>query len=524
MKPTPVLLLILDGFGYNEGTADNAVALAKKPNWDALWRDHPHTLINASERSVGLPEGQMGNSEVGHLNIGAGRVVYQEFERINHAIKTGEFFANQTLTEAVETAKAGGHALHIFGLLSDGGVHSHEKHIHALTEMAARAGLEKIYIHAFLDGRDTPPKSAEHYLQRMEDKCAELKAGRIASVIGRYFAMDRDKRWPRVETAYHLIADGVGEFTAASAAEGLQAAYARGESDEFVKATAIVPPGEQPVRMEDGDVIVYMNFRSDRARELTRAFLAANFDGFERKHIPQLGGFYTLTMYNKNELSTHVAFPPEQIKNSFGEYISSLGLRQLRIAETEKYPHVTFFFNGGEEQVYPGEDRILVQSPAVATYDLQPEMSAPEVTDKLEQAILSCKYDAIICNYANADMVGHSGNLQATIKAIEAVDACLGRLVKAMQKIGGEVLITADHGNAELMQDHEHHQVHTQHTINPVPFLYVGRSAHIAEIGTGALSDVAPTMLRIMGIPQPAEMTGHALVEFDSMPLAVNAK
>ena len=522
LKVTPALLLILDGFGHGTDAPDNAIALANKPNLDALWKKCPNTLINASESYVGLPEGQMGNSEVGHLNIGAGRVVYQEFERINHVIETGEFFANPTLVEAVQKAKQGGHALHIFGLLSDGGVHSHETHIHAMVEMAARAGLEKIYVHAFLDGRDTPPRSAQRYLKRLEDKCAQLNAGRIASIIGRYFAMDRDKRWPRVEAAYKLIADGTGVFTATSAQEGLKAAYARDENDEFVKATAIVPPGETPVSVEDGDVIVYMNFRSDRARELTRAFLDEKFDCFARRHVAKLGGFYTLTMYNKNELRTHVAFPPEPVINCFGEYVAGLGLKQLRIAETEKYPHVTFFFNGGEELVYPGEDRILVQSPAVATYDLQPEMSAFEVTDKLEEAILSRKYDVIICNYANADMVGHTGNLQAAIKAIEVIDTCVGRVVKAMQKIGGEVVITADHGNAESMADYANHQPHTQHTTNLVPFLYVGRRAHL--VGTGALSDIAPTLLYMMGVPQPKEMTGHPLVEFDEMPLAANAK
>lgn len=521
-KATPAVLLILDGFGHAPESSDNAITLAHKPNLDALWQQYPHTLINASESYVGLPAGQMGNSEVGHLNIGAGRVVYQDFERINHAIETGEFFANPTLVEAVQKARDGGHALHIFGLLSDGGVHSHELHIHAMVDMAARAGVKNIFIHAFLDGRDTPPRSAQRYLQRLEEKCAELKAGRIASIVGRYYAMDRDKRWPRVESAYNLIAGGAGEFTAASAIEGLQAAYSRDENDEFVKATAIVPAGETPVRVQDGDVIVYMNFRSDRTRELTSAFLDADFDGFERRYTPKLGGYYTLTMYDKNMANALVVFPPESIINGFGEYVAKLGMKQLRIAETEKYPHVTFFLNGGEERVYEGEDRILVQSPAVATYDLKPEMSAFEVTDKLEQAVLSGKYDVIICNYANADMVGHTGILQAAIKAIEALDICVGRIVKATQKIGGEVIITADHGNAEAMEDHANHQPHTQHTTNLVPFLYVGRPARLCE--TGALSDIAPTLLAMMGVPQPGEMTGHSLVAFDEMPLAANAQ
>lgn len=516
MNVTPVLLLILDGFGYSEDMTDNAIAQAATPNWDNLWKNYPHTLINASESFVGLPQGQMGNSEVGHLNMGAGRVVFQDLERINNAITTGEFFKNPILTEAVETAKNADKALHIFGLLSDGGVHSHQDHIHAMIEMAARTGLQKIYVHAFLDGRDTPPKSAENYIRRLEEKCAHPYAGsavaaKIVSIGGRYYAMDRDKRWPRVEAAYQLITEGVGEYTAFSAHEALADAYARGETDEFVKPTAIRSPHEQPVRVEDGDVIIYMNFRSDRARQLTHAFLEPEFEGFNRRHIPQLGGFYTLTQYDKKELRAKPIFGPEEIHNSFGEYISNLGLTQLRIAETEKYPHVTFFFNGGEERVFPGEDRILVPSPQVATYDLKPEMSAFEVTDELVKAIESRKYNAIICNFANADMVGHTGNLNAAVKAIEAVDQCVGRAVTAMQSIGGEVIITADHGNAELMQDEANQQPHTQHTTNLVPFLYVGRPARLAE--TGSLSDIAPTILRLMGIVQPTEMTGHALIE-----------
>lgn len=517
MKPTPVLLLILDGFGYSEEIADNAIAQARKPNWDKLWTQHPHALINASEHFVGLPDGQMGNSEVGHLNIGAGRVVYQEFERINLAISNGDFFTNPQLLKAVATAKQNDTALHILGLLSPGGVHSHEHHIHAMVDMAAKAGLKKIYLHAFLDGRDTPPRSAEASLRSMDAEFGYAGAGRIASICGRFYAMDRDKRWPRVEVAYDMIAGGIAPFHAESAVAGLQAAYARGETDEFVQATQI---GEV-VPVQDGDVMVFMNFRSDRARELTRAFLDPHFDGFVRKHTPALGGFYTLTMYNKNDLAAQVAFPPESIHNSLGEYISKLGLKQLRIAETEKYPHVTFFFNGGEEHVFGGEDRILVPSPQVATYDLQPEMSVHEVTDKLEEAILSRKYDIIICNFANADMVGHTGSLQAATQAIEAMDACIGRVVAAMQKIGGETIITADHGNAECMLDRVNQQPHTQHTTNLVPLIYIGRPANLAQ--TGVLADLAPTLLRMMGLPQPAEMTGRALVEFGPIPLVVNA-
>ena len=515
MNVTPVILLILDGFGYREEIADNAIAQAKKPNWDRLWSQYPHTLINASEHYVGLPDGQMGNSEVGHLNIGAGRVVYQDFERVNQSIKSGEFFELPVLVTAIEQLKAEDKALHIFGLLSDGGVHSHEDHIHAMVEMAIHRGLKKVYVHAFLDGRDTPPVSAQPYLQKLEAKLQSLGAGKIVSICGRFYAMDRDKRWPRVEAAYDMITEGISEFRADTALAGLQAAYARGENDEFVKATVIAGQNEQPVHVEDGDVIVQMNFRSDRARQLTHALLAENFDGFHRRHVRKLAGYFTLTMHDKNEKAAIPIFAPFEVKNTFGEYIANQGFNQLRIAETEKYPHVTFFFNGGEELVFDGEDRILVPSPQVATYDLKPEMSAHEVTDKLEEAILSRQYHAIICNYANCDMVGHSGILEASIKAVEAVDACIGRVVAAMQSIGGEVIITADHGNVEQMMDNVNHQPHTQHTTNLVPFLYIGRKAQLAKVGEGALSDIAPTLLKMMGLPQPAEMTGKPLLQFD---------
>ncbi|ROH87204.1 2,3-bisphosphoglycerate-independent phosphoglycerate mutase [Pseudomethylobacillus aquaticus] len=509
---TPVLLLILDGFGYREDAQDNAIVQARKPNWDALWKAYPHTLIQASENFVGLPDGQMGNSEVGHLNIGAGRVVYQDFERINQSIKTGEFFQLPSLTGLIDQLKATDKALHIFGLISDGGVHSHQDHIHAMISMAVQRGLSKVYVHAFLDGRDTPPVSAAAYLDKLEAHIAEVGGGRIISLCGRFYAMDRDKRWPRVEAAYDLITEGISEFRAGSASAGLQAAYARGENDEFVKATAIVAEGEKPVHLEDGDAVVYMNFRSDRARQLTHALLSADFDGFHRRHVRKLSAYLTLTMHDKNEKAAHAIFGQTDIRNTFGEYLANHGLTQLRIAETEKYPHVTFFFNGGEETVFPGEDRILVPSPQVATYDLQPEMSAPEVTDELEAAILSKKYHAIICNYANCDMVGHTGDLQAAIKAVETIDTCIGRVVRAMQSIGGEVIITADHGNAEEMQDFINAQPHTQHTTNPVPMLYIGRPASLAD--TGALSDLAPTLLAMMGLSQPAEMSGHSLLTF----------
>lgn len=509
----PVLLLILDGFGYSESSAYNAIAAAHKPNFDRLWNAYPHTLIHASEAAVGLPTGQMGNSEVGHLNIGAGRVVYQEYTRIDRSIHVGHFFENYVLLDLIEKVKANHSTLHIFGLLSDGGVHSHEGHIHAMLDMAVRDGIEDIMVHVFLDGRDTPPKCAKGYLIKLQDKLDQLGKGRIATISGRYFGMDRDKRWPRVKVAYDMITLGEAEYRASTAIEGLNMAYERGESDEFVKPTIIANPDEAPPRMHDGDAVVFMNFRSDRARQLTRAFLQSDFDGFERKYVPKLSVYCTLTHYSE-EFDVPVAFPPERIRNGFGEYIASLGLRQLRIAETEKYPHVTYFFNGGEETVYPGEERILVKSPAVSHYDEQPEMSVLEVTDKLVEAILSRKFDAIICNFANADMVGHTGNFDATRQAIEAIDQCIERVVKAMQDIGGEILLTADHGNAECMLDLENQQPHTAHTTNVVPFLYIGRAAHLAD--TGALEDIAPTLLKMMGLPQPRQMTGHPLVHFET--------
>ena len=509
---TPVCLLILDGFGYREEASDNAIVQANKPNWDSLWKQFPHTLIVASEHFVGLPDGQMGNSEVGHLNIGAGRVVFQDFVRINNSIASGEFFNHPELSTALDNIKQNDKALHIFGLLSDGGVHSHQNHIHAMIEMAAKQGLSKVYIHAFLDGRDTPPISATPFIEALENKCTAIGVGKIASISGRFYGMDRDKRWPRVEAAYQLFTEGVGEFTAESAMTGLNDAYARGENDEFVKTTAIHKAGEKPIHLEDGDLVVFMNFRSDRARQLTHALLAEHFDGFHRRHVPKLAGYFTLTMYDKNETKATVIFPPVDVNNTFGEYISNLGLTQLRIAETEKYPHVTFFFNGGEEKVFAGEDRILVPSPKVETYDLQPEMSAFEVTEKLEEAILSKKYNAIICNYANGDMVGHSGNLAAAIKAIETLDTCIGRVVNAMQSIGGEVIITADHGNAETMFDVENNQPHTQHTLNKVPLIYIGRNALLSA--NGALSDLAPTLLTMMSVAQPSEMTGKNIITF----------
>jgi 2,3-bisphosphoglycerate-independent phosphoglycerate mutase len=510
MNVTPVLLLILDGFGYREDPDSNAILAARKPNWDRLWNEYPHTLINASEKFVGLPSHQMGNSEVGHLNIGAGRVVYQDLSRVDVDIEDGSFYNNPALSKAIALAKQNNSALHIMGLLSPGGVHSHENHILAMLEMSARNGLKTVYLHAFLDGRDTPPRSAAQSLQLLQDKCAALGVGRIASIVGRFYAMDRDNRWERVQPAYDLLTQGLAEYSATDALAGLESAYARGESDEFVKPTAIIENGAQAVTMQDGDAVIFMNFRADRAREITRALTDASFSGFNRTCFPKLSTFVTLSRYGE-DFDLPCAYTQAPIHNGFGEYISSLGLKQLRIAETEKYAHVTYFFNGGSEQPYPGEDRILVPSPKVATYDLKPEMSAYEVTDKLEAAILSRQYQAIVCNYANGDMVGHSGNMAAATQAIEALDVCIGRVVKAMQSIGGEVIITADHGNAEQMQDHVTHQAHTAHTMNPVPFLYIGRKAKLED--GGALQDLAPSLLAMMGLPKPVEMTGHSLIQ-----------
>jgi 2,3-bisphosphoglycerate-independent phosphoglycerate mutase len=455
----------------------------------------------------------MGNSEVGHLNLGAGRVVYQEFTRVSRAVRTGSFFTNRTLTDAVDMAKQEGGAVHILGLLSPGGVHSHEEHIHAMAKLAVGRGAERVFVHAFLDGRDMPPKSASASLALLESLFKELGRGRIASIVGRFYAMDRDNRWQRVEKAYDLLTQGRGEFQSVDAASALQMAYERGETDEFVKPTAIVPPGTEPVRIQDGDVVMFMNYRSDRARELTRTFIETDFAGFQRKLTPRLSSFVSLTQYNE-EFDIPVAFPPVRLHNTFGQYISGLGLHQLRLTETEKYAHVTFFFNGGREEPFEGEDRILVPSPKVATYDEKPDMSAPEVTDHLVAAIESGEYQAIICNYANSDMVGHTGNLKAAVRAIETLDQCLGRVVAACHRAGSELLITADHGNAEQMEDPENHQPHTAHTRNPVPLIYVGRPAEIRE--NGALCDVATSLLHIMGLSQPPEMKGHNLVRLAS--------
>ncbi|AQZ94418.1 2,3-bisphosphoglycerate-independent phosphoglycerate mutase [Halopseudomonas phragmitis] len=509
VAPKPLVLMILDGFGYSESPESNAIMAATTPVWDRLWAEAPRTLVSGSGMDVGLPDGQMGNSEVGHMNLGAGRIVYQDFTRVTKAIADGDFFSNPQICAAVDQAVAGGNAVHVLGLLSPGGVHSHEQQLVAMVELAAQRGAEQIYVHAFLDGRDTPPKSAEPSLHLLDNTYQRLGKGRTASLIGRYFAMDRDNRWDRVEAAYNLIVDGKAEFTAANAVDGLMAAYERGESDEFVKATSI---GE-PVAVADGDAVVFMNFRADRARELTRAFVEPAFSGFERARVPQLSGFVMLTQYAA-DIPAPCAFPPASLNNVLGEYLAKQGKTQLRIAETEKYAHVTFFFSGGREEPFEGEERILIPSPQVATYDLQPQMSAPEVTDRIVEAIEQQRYDVIIVNYANGDMVGHTGVFEAAVAAVECLDGCIGRIAEALAKVGGEALITADHGNVEQMADHSTGQAHTAHTCEPVPFVYVGPRQVSLRDG-GILSDVAPTVLTLLGLEQPPEMTGRSIASLN---------
>jgi 2,3-bisphosphoglycerate-independent phosphoglycerate mutase len=507
-RPRPVLLLILDGWGHREDNAHNAIAEADAPNWRHLLATYPHTLVETHGEYVGLPDGQMGNSEVGHMNIGSGRIVYQDLTRIDAAIRDGSFFENAALTGACDAAKTSGGTLHVMGLMSPGGVHSHEDHIFAMLDLAARRGVSRIAVHAFLDGRDTPPRSARRSLERLEAKCAAIPGARVASVSGRYYAMDRDRRWDRVRLAYEAIANADSPLHAKSAVDALELAYTRDENDEFVKPT-VVGSGT-PVA--DGDAIVFMNFRADRAREISHAFVDADFTGFARQRKIALSAFVSLTDYEKGLAVSAIAYPAQSMQNSLGEYLASLGLKQLRIAETEKYAHVTFFFSGGREAPFAGEERILVPSPHVATYDLKPEMSCPEVTDRLVEAIASNEFDFIVCNIANADMVGHTGIESAAIKAVEAVDVALGRLEKAIVAAGGEMLISADHGNLEEMLD-ANGVPHTQHTVGPVPLVYVGRKATLHH---GSLRDLAPTVLALMGLPQPPEMTGHNLVELSA--------
>ena len=508
MNQKLTMLMILDGFGDNSNTAGNAVKLAKTPNIDELMKRNPTTLVYTSGLNVGLPEGQMGNSEVGHTNIGAGRIVYQELTRITKAIEDGDFFSVPELCAAIENCKKNNSKLHIMGLLSDGGVHSHMRHLFAILELAKRKGFEDVYVHCFLDGRDTPPASGENYIMQLEEKMKEKEIGRIATISGRFFAMDRDKRWQRVQKAYDAMVKGEG-VKATSAEMAIEASYQKEVFDEFVEPT-VLHSGDKPVaKIEDNDSVIFFNFRPDRAREITRTLVDKEFNEFETVDLKNLY-FVCFTQYDETMPNVNVAFKPTVLTNTFGEYISNKGLKQLRIAETEKYAHVTFFFNGGNEAQYEGEDRILVPSPKVETYDLKPEMSAPEVTENVVKAIEEQKYDSIILNFANPDMVGHTGNLDAAVKAIETIDECVGKVAKAVEKVGGVLLITADHGNAEQMIDYKTGEPHTAHTTNPVPLVLVGIDD--VKLKEGKLADLAPTMLDIMGLEKPREMTGETLL------------
>jgi 2,3-bisphosphoglycerate-independent phosphoglycerate mutase len=507
----PKALIILDGFGI-EHTESSAIAAAQTPTWDRLLASNPNSRIETSGLAVGLPDGQMGNSEVGHMNIGAGRTVYQNFTRISKAISDGDFFENPVLCAAMDKAIAAGKAVHVLGLLSPGGVHSHEEHLLALMEMAAARGARSVYLHAVLDGRDMPPRSAEPSIARVEAKLAELGVGTIATLVGRYYAMDRDNRWDRVQVAYDAMVLGQAPQRCDSAQAALSNAYGRDENDEFVQATVLTDAAGEPRGIvRDGDALICANFRPDRSREITRAFVDQNFDGFDRAAHPALANYVMMTEYAAS-IDCACAYPPATISNDLGEYLSGLGKTQLRISETEKYAHVTFFFNGGREEVYPGEDRILVPSPDVATYDLKPEMSAPEVTAKLCDAIRSGKYDLIVCNLANGDMVGHTGKFDAAVKACEVIDDSVRQIIEAMQEVGGETLITADHGNVELMVNPRTGQPHTAHTNWPVALIYDGPRADRLHLNNGALCDLAPTLLALMGLEQPTEMTGKSLV------------
>lgn len=500
-------LIILDGIGLRDAHESNALAAARTPTLDALLARSPNSRIATSGLAVGLPEGQMGNSEVGHMNLGAGRVVYQSLTRIDKAIADGAFVHNPALLALVEQARQRDGAVHLMGLLSPGGVHSHIDQILATCKVLVGLGVEQLYVHAFLDGRDTPPRCAGESIAALETVLAELGHGRIATVVGRYFALDRDNRWPRVERAYRALMQGEAQFHAATASAALDAAYARGESDEFVAATVI---GEvAPV--QPNDALLFMNFRPDRARQLCQALIAADFSGFTRPFVLPAAQLLTLTRYAE-DLACPFAFGPEAIANSLGEYLAGLGKHQLRIAETEKYAHVTFFFNGGREQPFPGEERILIPSPAVASYDLQPQMSAPELTRQLVQAIASRRFDLVVCNYANGDMVGHTGSFDAAVAAVEALDGCLVEVVEAILAVDGQCLITADHGNVEQMSDPGTGQAHTSHTLNPVPLILVSRDPGTTQLKDGRLCDIAPTLLQMMGLPAPAEMEGRSLL------------
>ena len=508
MSKKPTVLMILDGFGLNDKTEGNAVAQANKPNIDALMKDYPWVKGNASGLAVGLPDGQMGNSEVGHMNMGAGRIVYQELTRITKEIEDGDFFKNEALLAGMKNVKDNGSALHLYGLLSDGGVHSHITHLFGLLEMAKKEGLDKVYVHCFLDGRDTAPTSGKGFIEELEAKMKEIGVGEIATINGRYYAMDRDNRWDRVEKAYKAITEGVGE-TADSAVAAIDASYAKDVTDEFVVPTVIMKNGAPTATVQDNDTIIFFNFRPDRAREITRAFCADEFDGFDRGARKNVT-YVCFTEYDGTIPNKTVAFHKVELANTFGQFLADNGKTQARIAETEKYAHVTFFFNGGVEAPNANEERILIPSPKVATYDLQPEMSAEEVTQALLAELDKDKFDAIILNFANPDMVGHTGVLSAAITAMEKVDDCAGRIVRKVLSLGGSVCITADHGNLEKMAESDG-SPNTAHTTNPVPFILVSKEQH--KLHNGILADIAPTLLQLLNIKQPAAMTGKTLID-----------
>ena len=510
MSKKPTVLMILDGYGLNDKHEGNAIYEAKTPVMDKLMAEYPFVKGNASGLAVGLPDGQMGNSEVGHMNMGAGRIVYQELTRITKEINDGDFFKNEALLAAMKNAKENDSAVHFMGLLSDGGVHSHNTHLYALLEMAKREGLSKVYVHCFLDGRDTPPASGKEFIEQLEAKMKEIGVGQIGVVSGRYYAMDRDNRWDRVELAYKALTEGEG-VKGTDAAAAVQASYDNDKTDEFVLPTVIEKDGQPVAKIQDKDSVVFFNFRPDRAREITRAFCDDEFKGFERAKKLDLS-YVCFTDYDETIQNKLVAFHKVQLKNTFGEYLAAHDMTQVRIAETEKYAHVTFFFNGGIEEPNKGEDRILVKSPKVATYDLQPEMSAPEVCDKLVDAIKSDKYDVIIINFANPDMVGHTGVQAAAVKAIETVDGCVGRAVEALKEVDGQMFICADHGNAEQLIDYETGEPWTAHTTNPVPFILVNADPKYTLRENGCLADIIPTLIQLMGMEQPADMTGESLL------------
>ena len=511
MSKKPTVLMILDGYGLNETTKGNAVKEAKTPVMDKLMTEYPFVKGYASGLSVGLPDGQMGNSEVGHLNMGAGRIVYQELTRITKEIQDGTFFENEALITAMENCKKNNSSLHMYGLLSDGGVHSHNTHLYGLLELAKRYGLTKVYVHAFLDGRDTAPSSGKGFVKDLETEMKKIGVGKVASVMGRYYVMDRDNRWDRVEKAYVALTEGIG-VSADSAVQAVEQSYAKDETDEFVLPTVVMENGAPIATINNNDSVIFYNFRPDHAREITRAFCDSEFTGFNRKGGKLNLTYVCFTEYDKTIPNKIVAFKKVEINNTFGEYLSKLGKKQLRTAETEKYAHVTFFFNGGVEQPYEGEDRILVNSPKVATYDLQPEMSAYQVADNLVNAIKSDKYDVIIVNFANPDMVGHTGIENAAVKAVEAVDECVGKAYDALLEVNGQMFICADHGNCEQLIDYVTGVPFTAHTTNPVPFILVNYKNDYTLREGGCLADIAPTLLEMMEIPQPAEMTGNSLL------------